>query len=319
LLTRIVAVIFAILTVGVAHAAEIYRRGSGDETQIVIKGPMLIEDVEKFRAVLSSVAAGTVILQSDGGSAYAGIEIGKAIRMRGLTTRVTSQDGPCLSACAFAWLAGTPRSLTSTAQIGFHAAYEIVNGQPIPVGAGNALIGAYLRDIGLSDDAIYFVTQARPDQLKWLTESDAKSIGLAVKVVNDRETAEPSLLLPRVERGNPEVADWFLPRGDLPVPAPAPRKETSFEKIFVARKTADGRWALAFGYLIEGDPVDLHERTFKTIAGCRAACEAMKICMAFSYNERESDCYLRSRISYAAANDDFKSGFDPRLNVEFRE
>jgi hypothetical protein len=278
---------------------------------------MLIEDVEKFRAALSGVVAGTVILQSDGGSAYAGIEIGKAIRMRGLTTRVTSQDGPCLSACAFAWLAGNPRTLTNSAQIGFHAAYEIVNGQPTPVGAGNALIGAYLRDVGLSDDAIFFVTQARPDQLKWLTERDAKSIGLAVKVVDDLEPALPSLLLPRIEPGDTEVADWFLPQGDLPIPSPAPRKESTFQTMFIATKTADGRWALAFGYLIEGDYVDLNKRAFKTIAGCREACEAMNICMAFSYSERESDCILKSRVSHATPNPDFNSGFDPSLTVEF--
>jgi hypothetical protein len=58
----------------------------------------------------------------------AGIDIGKAIRLKDFETAVVSNKNSktiCASACALAWLGGTRRFMSATARIGFHAAYEI--------------------------------------------------------------------------------------------------------------------------------------------------------------------------------------------------
>src|ERR687885_212503 len=75
--------------------------------------------------------------------------------------------GRCASACALAWLGGTPRVMVQGSAVGFHAAYTVEGGQAATSGAGNALIGAYLAGLGLRDRAIVYITMARPDQMTW--------------------------------------------------------------------------------------------------------------------------------------------------------
>ena len=47
-------------------------------------------------------------------------------------------------------------------------------------GVGNALVGAYLSQIGLPDRAVIYVTQAPPDLMTWLTISEAQQVGIDV-------------------------------------------------------------------------------------------------------------------------------------------
>jgi hypothetical protein len=75
-------------------------------------------------------------------------------------------------------------------RIGFHAAY---NGKTMQVsGPGNALIGAYLKELGLSDSAIIYITQRDPSEIQWLTVEDTGKFGLYWEVdTSDRPTPEP--------------------------------------------------------------------------------------------------------------------------------
>ena len=60
-----------------------------------------------WTADLMARASG-IVFNSDGGNLLAGIEIGKTIRLKSFATAVL--DGlRCASACAFAWLGGSPR------------------------------------------------------------------------------------------------------------------------------------------------------------------------------------------------------------------
>jgi hypothetical protein len=154
-----VALICATLS-GRATAATIDTTQLADgSTVISVQGDLVLPDIEVFKLKLSGVTKGLVLLASDGGSLQAGIQIGTAIRLRGLATLVP--DGSrCASACAIAWLGGTPRVMGQNARIGFHAAYRLERGAPVATGVGNALLGAYLNTLGLSDRAIIYVTMA---------------------------------------------------------------------------------------------------------------------------------------------------------------
>lgn len=76
---------------------------------------------------------------------------------------------------------------------------------------GNALIGAYMRDLGLNDRIIAYTTEAAPTSVKWLTDDDARSIDLIVENVDE---AAGRL------KGTP---DTFVPHGIIPIPALAER------------------------------------------------------------------------------------------------
>lgn len=240
---------FALLG-GVASAADIEVHEFQGVPIITVSGPMVNDDVERFRAVVAGVSSGTVLLNSNGGSLYAGIEIGKAIRMRGLATWVSSQQGPCMSACSFAWVAGTPRMLDKMSQVGFHAAYVWEAGKPVTTGSGNALVGAYLRDLGLSESAIFYATDAKPDAMKFLSSQDAVAIGLSLKYLD----AYP------VSDLKESTWQWATPKGDVPTPTFAPRNaETantpllSHRMEFVMQTRGDAE-ALLYEQMPSGSP-----------------------------------------------------------------
>jgi hypothetical protein len=118
-----------------------------------------------------------VTLMSDGGLIGPAMQIGELILKRGMTTFVPG-DRTCASACALIWVAGWPplRTVGDTPQIGFHAAYDEDTRRES--GAGNAVVGAYLRDLGFGYKAIVFMTGKGPTSLEWLTPDLAKEKGV---------------------------------------------------------------------------------------------------------------------------------------------
>jgi len=107
-----------------------------------------------------------VTLMSYGGRAGAALQIADWIRKRGMSTFVPG-NRTCASACALIWLAGRPRMVGDNPYIGFHAVFDPKTRHE--TGTGNAVVGAYLRDLGLGYDAIAFMTRAGPTSVEWLT------------------------------------------------------------------------------------------------------------------------------------------------------
>jgi hypothetical protein len=163
----------------IANAATItlLSPASGDTTLVFVEGDFAFGDFEQFRKKVSTISKAVVAFQSDGGSVVAGIEIGRFIRLRNFVT-VVGDGMRCASACALAWLGGSRRLMGIDARIGFHAAYNADSGQE--TGVGNALVGAYLSQIGLPDRAVVYVTQAPPNSMTWLTISEAQQVGIDV-------------------------------------------------------------------------------------------------------------------------------------------
>lgn len=192
--SRVVALL-AFVFCGSAYAADITsvpldKTGEG---AIFITGEITLEDREHFLTKISPFSSGVVVLNSDGGNAYAGIEIGKAIRMRGFKTWVPSGSS-CVSACGIVWLGGTTRLMGKTALIGFHSVYKIRGGAPVETGAGNAVYGAYLAQLGLSDRAIYYLSNAPPSSMNWLTPAQAENFGINLAVFDPKSTQSGAAL-----------------------------------------------------------------------------------------------------------------------------
>lgn len=148
---------------------------------IIIQGDFQSGDEQKFANIAIKTQSAIVLFQSNGGSAHAAMEIGKAIRIKGFSTYVP-KDLQCVSACALAWLGGRSRLMSSTARIGFHAVYTQENGEKAVHSAGNALVGAYLTHLGLSDSAVVFVTSAPPDGILWFGLTEAQQYGIEAKI-----------------------------------------------------------------------------------------------------------------------------------------
>jgi hypothetical protein len=152
---------------------------------IGILGDIEGNDVERFQELSSPLNNAIVLLRSGGGKMAPAIQIGEVVKAKGYTTVVNDL---CASSCALIWLAGSKRFMTPTAHIGLHQAY---NGTGQADGLGNAILGSYLTRVGLSYSAIAYATQARPDEMKWLTVDDAKRLGIPVILLSLNALQKP--------------------------------------------------------------------------------------------------------------------------------
>ena len=162
---------------------------NGGSDLITVIGDLFYGDEKAFINVALSSSNAVVVLQSRGGNLLAGIEIGKAIHLKGFSTLVPA-DIQCASACALAWLGGRTRYMGDTARVGFHAVYTDKDGQPNVSSAGNALVGAYLNQLGLPTSAVVYITETSPNEIQWLTFSDAQRYGIEVKPFATTATTE---------------------------------------------------------------------------------------------------------------------------------
>ena len=212
-------VIAALVVCGAARAAtiEAVPLGKPGEGAVFIDGDIDYADREIFLSKISVFSSGVVIFNSNGGNAYAGIEIGKTIRMRGFKTWVPS-GSHCASACAIAWLGGTRRLMGNTARIGFHSVYKMEGGAPVETGAGNAMYGAYLAQLGLSDRAIYYLSNAAPTAMNWLTPAQAETFGIELAIFDPGSDKNKQ----QADAASPPAATPTLPQVNTPPQANMP-------------------------------------------------------------------------------------------------
>lgn len=163
-------------------AAEFSKSSSRDGAPDIISvvGDLGVGDDSQFVNVALNSENAIVIFQSRGGNLLAGIAIGKAIHLKGFSTYVPDTI-QCASACALAWLGGRVRYMSNTARVGFHAAYVNAGGQAEVSSAGNALVGAYLNQLGLPASAIIYITGAPPEGMQWLNFADAQRFEIDVR------------------------------------------------------------------------------------------------------------------------------------------
>lgn len=133
-----------------------------------------------------------VSLHSNGGLFVPAIRIGTLIRQKGWSTHVEAR---CMSACALIWLSGSQKSMSTTAQIGFHQAYNRETRQ-VSDQAMNALRN-YLVQLGYRNEMIEFATQTGPADMSYFTEAESKRLGVQVIVGS---MAEPSMKATTDER-----------------------------------------------------------------------------------------------------------------------
>ena len=202
------ALVFALLGAQAAQAADItvFPRQDVDMPVVAVSGTFEPGDYDKFRQETANLTGKVgVMLIGPGGSLAVGLNIGRFIRMKGWETRVTRQE-PCASACALAWLGGVKRAMFKTSRVGFHAAYVERDGEPNTSSSGNAVVGAYLRDLGFGFRAIAFLTSIHPRSMGWLTLEDIEKYDLGVTILTPKSEAEPEVATPAPPPTPPPVA-----------------------------------------------------------------------------------------------------------------
>ena len=215
--TALVAATIIVPTEALSATITVHEPDGEGRVFVDVVGTINDEDFKTFKEKTDQIypiGAGyprkqvIVTLVSYGGSINPALQIGDLIRKRGLSTFVPG-DRTCTSACALIWLAGVPRTVGDTPQIGFHAIYDPTTRQP--TGAGNAVAGAYLRDLGVGYKAIAFMTRKGPTSVEWLTPDLTKELGVAwAKLQPPRAIPIPSQLKlqPSLQAPAQIIAAW---------------------------------------------------------------------------------------------------------------
>jgi hypothetical protein len=177
-------------TPAAAADISIERANISSSALIAIDGTLVPEDIDQFRTKVADVKSATVLFRGEGGSVLAAIRIGRYIRLKNWNTYVPANT-TCASACALAWLGGRRRLANPMARIGFHAAHTTKGGEVTETGMGNAMIGAYLNELGLSEEAIVYITSAEPRSMHWLTASDAATFGIELETLLTHNAQPP--------------------------------------------------------------------------------------------------------------------------------
>jgi hypothetical protein len=212
-----------------ADAAQIALKPlDNGSTLVAIDGELDLADIDAFRVKTEALPVGraTVEFSSKGGSLLAGIRIGALIRTKKFTT-VVPDGAQCASACALAWLGGTRRLVGEYARVGFHTAYIMKTGGLSESGPGNAILGAYLNQLGLSERAILYITHAAPTSMQWMSMEEAAEYGIAVAKLPPAQAgqAPAGAVVVQQPAGSPErraiefvltlLERWSSPNGEL--------------------------------------------------------------------------------------------------------
>ena len=275
---RLAACLVGILCLaGSAHAGQISISSMAGAPLITIRGELDLSDVSQFLRKTAEIEDAVVILEGPGGNAVAGMQIGKAIRQKGFLTVVPASIN-CASACALAWLGGSPRFMAEDSQIGFHAAYFMKGGRPRKSSAANAFITAYLEGLGLPRPAIAHITGAPPERLYWLTIGAARELGIEAGVYT--------------RDGIASTLDKALSG-----PAAVIKRVISVD---------------LFGSDFPGMPIQNI-----AAAECEERCRNNDSCAAFTFNEERSACFLKASaelaVGYEAASSGYRAGWETRI------
>jgi hypothetical protein len=174
---RAVTLCVTIMACQAAQAAEIsvHERAAGEPALVSISGQLNKGDDETFRQNVGDLRSAIVFMAGPGGVLTAAISIGLTIRKKGFETAVIG-GATCVSACALAWLGGSPRRMGEGASIGFHRPRNRKTKEPTP--QGDALVEAYARQLKLPHAALTVLLRAEPGSMTWLTETQASAYGV---------------------------------------------------------------------------------------------------------------------------------------------
>jgi hypothetical protein len=263
-----------------------------------------------------------VTLTSYGGKANPALQIGDRIRRRSMSTFVPG-DRTCTSACALMWLAGAPRTVGDTPRIGFHAIYDPTTRQP--TGDGNAVVGAYLRDLGIGYKAIAVMTRKGPASVEWLSPELAKELGVAWGMLDPPRTIAiaPQPKLQRGLEAPPQIiAAWSQAARSH---AETKRKfaEAEQQRLAVALKAEQNQKARPTpshtNALFEIRPnIEAREQSqakggtiylgyVDSLDDCQQLCQASTNCNVFTFRRTTRFCYSYSSADLVP-NGSFDSG-----------
>jgi hypothetical protein len=128
--------------------------------------------------------------------------------------------------------------------------------------SGNAVLGAYLYQLGLSEDAIVYITRAGPASMQWLSTEEASQHGIDVALLPPPDFVQRSNISPRFDGQQQENLE---------------QRATDFVRALALRWSGLNEEVLRSVDELYADEVRYHGMHFQKIscARCAAFCGAL--------------------------------------------
>lgn len=175
--------------------------GTGSSYYILAQGTITSQtpkDFQKFINNLEERGSPDIYFDSPGGNLIAGIEMGKIIRDLGLNTyvggpyvslerfdrnkgditKVLVEKGICFSACAYAFLGGTSRSIGTNGTYGVHQFYANENTKESITQITMTLIANYLDEMGIDRKLLDIASVTTADSIQPLSTIEAQKLNV---------------------------------------------------------------------------------------------------------------------------------------------
>ena len=281
--------IVILITAFQASAADVRIDKLKDDLFVIsVAGEFQEGDDLRFKNLAIATDKAVVLLDSPGGLAGVGMEIGRTISIKGFSTAVV-ENTICASSCGLVWLAGKHRFITPTSKVGFHAVFSDTSGQQTVSSAGNALVGSYLQQLGLSANVIVYVTDAAPASMQWLTAADAKQIGLDI-----------------------DLLAGDAPQASAPVPFGGDATASYAPTTVTVTPTAQPQaplWRIFEHTDLPGSDLPGMPLKLFTVEDCKMECDGNDRCRAFTFNEAHNVCFLKGMATEALQFSGAVSGY----------
>ena len=176
------------MTVTVAPRAKsgVFR----DTTLVYLDGQIDAGAPDRLIKALDGVNGKIAVwLNSPGGNLFAGMQLGRIIRMHGASTHIinyrTILPGECYSACSLAFLGGVYRFNDNGARYGVHRASVGPTTGDVDLGQNlSAAIRSYIQEMRVDARLFDLWIKAGPDEMYLLSQQEAEDLG----VVNNGRT-----------------------------------------------------------------------------------------------------------------------------------
>lgn len=131
------------------------------------------DDLRPFQELAERKSTQVVSFQSQGGSTFKAMELGRMIRKLGLTT-LQPRELDCASACALAFMGGVERA-ASPGALGFHqssfsddAVFDVSTAVSM-IQRAMADVVVYMQEMGIDPSLLQVALRTRPDDMSYLS------------------------------------------------------------------------------------------------------------------------------------------------------
>ena len=173
LIGLVFVMVFTLLFLRMGHAATFTNNGN----VIFLEGEIKKNDAVKLESMVTATGLKTVFLNSDGGDALEGYDLGYTIQDLGLSVVIASETA-CLSSCAIAFMGG--KTKIQGGILGYHVAWSPDDTQSYSDGMKSgqfigALNAAYFFNMGYTAQLPFIVSHVTtPDTFLILSSDDLK-------------------------------------------------------------------------------------------------------------------------------------------------